>query len=136
MRVVAPRPLPSRRGPLDIERDPSCARPRRRDPRRRRLVGSRRSRRLLSLRDTARAMSQENVDLLRSIYAVWERGDYSSDEWADPEIETVIADGPTPGRWTGVAGAAACWSDFLNAWEEYRSEVEEYREIDDERVLV
>ena len=36
-----------------------------RSPRSRRPVGARRSRRLLSLRDTARAMSQENVELVR-----------------------------------------------------------------------
>ena len=36
-----------------------------RSPRSRRAVGARRSRRLLSLRDTARAMSQENVEIVR-----------------------------------------------------------------------
>jgi hypothetical protein len=81
-------------------------------------------------------MSQENVDLVRSIYTPQEHGDYSSAEWADPEIEYVIADGPTPGRWTGLAGMAEGWRGFLSAWEEFRPEVDEYRELDDERVLV
>src|SRR5690348_1049765 len=81
------------------------------------------------------------VDLLvepgpRAIYAAWERGPYSRAEWAHPNIETVVVDGPTPGRSTGVAGAAELWSNFLNAWDGYRAEAEEYRELDDERVLV
>ena len=77
-----------------------------------------------------------NVDLVRSMYAAWERGDYSATEWAHPEIEYIIADGPAPGSWSGLAGMASGWRDFLGAWQEYRSEVEEYRVIDDERVLV
>jgi ketosteroid isomerase-like protein len=81
-------------------------------------------------------MGSANLDLVRTIYAAWERGDYSSAEWADPEIEVVFPDGPTPGSWTGLAGMAEAWRDFLSAWEEFRQEAEEYRELDDESVLV
>jgi ketosteroid isomerase-like protein len=81
-------------------------------------------------------MSRENVELVRSIHAAFARGDYSSTEWAHPEIEFVIADGPSPGRWKGVAAGTEAWRDFLSAWEEFRIEGDEYRELDDERVLV
>jgi ketosteroid isomerase-like protein len=81
-------------------------------------------------------MSQENMDLVRSIYAAWERGDFTSAEWAHPEIESVAADGPAPGRPTGLAGMAEVHRDWLSTWEEWRVEAEEYRELDGERVLV
>jgi ketosteroid isomerase-like protein len=73
---------------------------------------------------------------VRSIYAAWERGDYGSAEWADPEIEFVSADGPSPGRWAGLAEMAEVSRDYLSAWEEFRQEAEEYRELDAQRVLV
>ena len=81
-------------------------------------------------------MSQENVELVRSILAAWEGGDYSSVEWAHPEIEYVIADGPTPGSWSGLAGMAEAAGDFLSVWEEFRIVPTDYRELDHERVLV
>jgi ketosteroid isomerase-like protein len=81
-------------------------------------------------------MSQENVELVRSIYASWERGDFSTVEWAHPEIEYTIADGPTRGHWTGHAGLLEGFRHFLSAWEQLKVTATEYRELDDERILV
>ena len=81
-------------------------------------------------------MSQEDIEVVRSIYAAWERGDFTSAEWAHPEIEYVSADGPAPGRATGLAGMAESFRDWLSAWEEWRVEAEEYRELGGGRVLV
>ena len=78
----------------------------------------------------------ENLELVRSIFAAWGRGDFGSVEWADPEIEFVIADGPAPGSWKGLSGMMEGWRDFLSAWEGWRGEAEEYRDVDGERVLV
>jgi hypothetical protein len=58
-------------------------------------------------------MSQENVKIVR-----------------------VIADSFEAGSWMGLAGMAQAWHDWLSAWEEYRVEVDEYRKLDDERILV
>ena len=81
-------------------------------------------------------MSQENVEIVRSIFAAWGRGDFRSAEWAHPEIEFVVADGPAPGSWTGVAAMAEAWREALSAFEDLRAEADEYRALDDERVLV
>ncbi len=81
-------------------------------------------------------MSSANLDLVHTINAAHERGDFRSIEWADPEIEYVIADGPSPGRWKGLAAMTACFRDNLIGWKDFRTEAEEYLELDDERVLV
>jgi ketosteroid isomerase-like protein len=77
----------------------------------------------------------ENLDLVRSICAEWERGRYGSLEWAHPEIEFVIEDIPGSGSWRGVHAGGAAWRDFLEAWEGHQIEVDEYRELDAGRVL-
>jgi ketosteroid isomerase-like protein len=81
-------------------------------------------------------MASANVELVRSMFTAWERGDFSSSEWAHAEIEWVIADGPSPGTWTGQGGMTEGWRDFLGAWENFRGEAEGYRDLDEERVLV
>jgi hypothetical protein len=81
-------------------------------------------------------MASANVDFVRSIFASWERGDFSSAEWANPEIEFVIVGGHSAGGWKGLAGMAEGFRDWLSAWEGFRVEADEYRELDDQRVLV
>ena len=86
------------------------------------------------IRDTE-FVSSTKLDLVRSLYAAFGRGDYDSSDWAHPEIEFVSVDGPTPGSWKGPEGMTEGWRDFLSAWDDLRIEVDEYREVDDERVL-
>jgi ketosteroid isomerase-like protein len=81
-------------------------------------------------------MASANVELVRSIYSAWQRADLGSLEWAHPDIEHVLADGPSPGSWKGVQAASTSWRDFLSAWEDFRFDADEYRELDEEHVLV
>jgi ketosteroid isomerase-like protein len=81
-------------------------------------------------------MSPANLDVVRSINEAHERGDFSSIEWAHPEVEYVIADGPSPGRWTGPAGMEEAFRDNLIGWKDFRVGVDDYLELDHERVLV
>jgi ketosteroid isomerase-like protein len=81
-------------------------------------------------------MSSANLELVRSIYAAWERRDFSRADWAHPEIEFVMADGPLPGKWKGLTGMAAIAREGLDAWEDASITSHEYRELDGTTVLV
>jgi ketosteroid isomerase-like protein len=81
-------------------------------------------------------VSTANLELVRSIYSGWERGDFSSAAWADPAIEFAFADGPEPGRWQGLGEMSRRYGDWLRGWANFRAEPEEYLEVDDRRVLV
>ena len=78
----------------------------------------------------------EEIDIITSIYDDWGRGDFSRSDWASPDFELVLADGPTPGSARGLAAAARLWGEHLSAFEDFRTLVEEIETIDDERVLV
>jgi ketosteroid isomerase-like protein len=78
----------------------------------------------------------EKLDLVRAIYAEWERGEFrASPEWAAPDIEFVVPDGPEPSTRTGTAAAPGVEA-FLTLWETLRFDAEEYRELGDGSVLV
>jgi ketosteroid isomerase-like protein len=79
----------------------------------------------------------ENLDLVRSICADWERGDFREVGWAHTDIEFVRDVDLDPDRTEGIAGMASAWRRWLDEWEDFRPvEVYEYRELDDGRVLV
>ena len=81
-------------------------------------------------------MTAWNVEFLRGVYAHWERGEFGSVDWADPDIEFAIADGPSPVRVTGIPAMARAWGETISSYEGLTVAAEEYREVDSERVLV
>src|SRR4051812_1862579 len=77
----------------------------------------------------------ENLDLVRSIYADWERGGFGRVDWAHPDIEWIDVDGPDAGSATWLAPMEANWREWLRGWDDFRAEAEGIRELDGERVL-
>jgi ketosteroid isomerase-like protein len=79
----------------------------------------------------------ENLDLVRSIYAPEERGDFSSSaDWAHPEIEHVTVEGVDAGSVTGRSGLIRAVRNWLSDFDDVRVKAEQFRELDGHRVLV
>ena len=83
-------------------------------------------------RDTARAMSEENVEIVRSITSDWAQGDFSSGAWAHSDIEFVGGDGTVT---RGANEVGKQWAAFLEAWDDFATVAEEILEASDDRVL-
>ena len=81
-------------------------------------------------------MSGSNLEVVRSIYAGWSRGDFGRSDWAHADIEFVYVGGPEPAASKGIAQMNATWREWLRGWDGFRAEPVEYRVIDDRRILV
>ena len=77
-----------------------------------------------------------NLDLVHSIYAAWERGDFGSGDWANPRIEFAFIGGLEPTTGIGLAAMGDVMRAVLGALDAYRVEAEDFRELDGDRVLV
>jgi hypothetical protein len=78
----------------------------------------------------------ENLDLVRSIFAEWERGDFSSAVWAHEDIELLVIGGTFPGSFHGTSEMAGAFREFAGAWDSFSTNADQYRELDAHRVLV
>ena len=81
-------------------------------------------------------MSQENVELVRSIYDDWLRGDFGGDNF-DPDISMVESD-VIPGATSahGLDAVLRYMKSFSNYWAEFRLEPQEYIDAGDRVVVV
>jgi len=81
-------------------------------------------------------MSSANLELVRSIYTAWERGDFLWVEWAHPDIRYAHADGLSPGQWRGLDGMTEAFRDSINAVDGWGVIADGYRDLGGGRVLV
>jgi ketosteroid isomerase-like protein len=79
-------------------------------------------------------MSRENVEVVREIFSAWERGDFTSIDWADPEIEFSIP-GPDLHVHRGIEAAGRAWAEFLGAFDDLSIVGEEFHDAGDKVVV-
>jgi ketosteroid isomerase-like protein len=83
-------------------------------------------------------MPEENLEIVREMYARRERGDMYVGEFVDPELVFIRIGAEAPdfaGEWHGMEGFKKATADYLNVWEDYSFEVERMVDLG-ERVLV
>ncbi len=81
-------------------------------------------------------MSQENVNLVRSLYDGWRRGDMGLDK-LDPEVE-MIESSTLPGAVSaaGIEAVERYIRSFAKYWDEISFEPQEYLDVGDRVVVV
>ena len=95
------------------------------------------SRRCPSSGRAGRVAVSANLDLVRSIYADWERGNFTRSGWADGDVAFVRMLELEREESTGITGMVEQFRRWLSAWDDFHAvRIDEYRELDDERVLV
>jgi ketosteroid isomerase-like protein len=79
-------------------------------------------------------VSAENLDLVRRIYLEWELGDFSSNDWADPEIEYEIPELSAEVH-HGIEEMKRAWLNWAGEWEDLSIRPTGIRELADGRIL-
>jgi ketosteroid isomerase-like protein len=82
-------------------------------------------------------MSEENVELVRSIIDAWNRGDYSAAlERVAPDVtaESTLG-GDLGGTYAGLPALQKWLARFWGSFVEFRTEIEEYIAVEDEVVF-
>lgn len=77
-------------------------------------------------RDTDRAMSEENVEVVRRIYDAYEAGDFETAfDLIDPAVEFDGTVRPEGGMYYGHDGLAEALRTWTGTWESWRLDVDE-----------
>jgi ketosteroid isomerase-like protein len=77
-----------------------------------------------------RSVAQKNVEIVKGIFRMWERGHFTDTEWADPEIEFSIP-GPDPRVHRGIEAMGQAWAEWLDVFDELTIELTEIHEVGD-----
>ena len=81
----------------------------------------------------------ENVEVVRRVYADWERGQWAaSADLFDPGLEVVFSASafPDAGTYRGGRETLDAWGRWLDAWEEFSLELEDVIEAGEEIVAL
>ena len=84
-------------------------------------------------------MSQENVEIVRRLYACWESGDFRTADFFDVEVKHSRIGSELPGidgDWRGIEGLAVAMAGYLDALAELRVEAERIIDLGGDQVLV
>ncbi len=84
-------------------------------------------------RDTARTMSQENLEVVRRIYEGWATGDFGvgRDDLSPNVLFAVAPDFPESGVVVGPEGIQRYMLGFLEQWEHYSLKAVDLRAVGD-----
>jgi ketosteroid isomerase-like protein len=63
-------------------------------------------------------VAQDNLEIAKGIFRDWAKGDFSSADWADPDISYSVP-GPQPPE-HGIEGMNRSWSEWLQAYRDFR----------------
>ena len=81
-------------------------------------------------RDTAPAMSEENVELAYRVYDALNRRDRDAFlELMDPEVESFSTIAPVEGHYRGHRGVRDWWRDLFAVFPDFKVEVLEVRDL-------
>ncbi len=84
-------------------------------------------------------MSEENVEIVRRLYASWERGDLHTADFFDVEVEHSRIGSELPGingDWQGIEEFGVALADYVDALADLHIEAERVIDLGGDRVLV
>jgi ketosteroid isomerase-like protein len=72
-------------------------------------------------------MSAESLETVRQVCAEWEQGNWAGPDLFDPEVEVVFSTTsfPDAGIYHGGRATLDAWRRWLDAWDEFRTEVQD-----------